>query len=443
MKKTETMVNNTRVSIIIPTHNRKTSLKRTLDALCNQTYPLKNLEVIVVADGCIDGTIELLRGYAAPFVLRVIEQSPKGAAVARNHGAANAMGQILLFLDDDIESTPSLIETHALRHYGRSRQVVIGYSPPVLEGPIDLFSMGLRSWWEDKLASMKTPGHRFIYSDLLSGNFSLETDLFRKANGFNQDFRCREDYELGIRLMSIDASFVFEPNAIGYHHETSDLSRHLTRVYQEGRADVLIGRYYPNLLPVLPFSGLRMPGSFIKRTLLRIAFRLPGLADRFAVRLKTVSALLEWLKLRNRWHQLHNIQHYYWYWRGVSDESNTVQAFDNFTHCRPGYADKNYSCIEIDLSNGIEEAEELLDQERPEHAYILYGKRPIGHIPPNPCAERLSGKHLRQILANELAAPLLKALIAEKVMSRADNSSCQRLHHYRQYSGEENAQKSA
>jgi len=436
------MLNNIRVSIIIPTHNREASLKRTLDALCNQTYPLQNMEVIVVADGCIDGTINMLKHYPAPFVLQVIEQSPHGAAAARNRGAASAQGQILVFLDDDIESTPSLIEAHTLRHYGRSWQVVIGYSSPVVQGSADLFRMGLRSWWEDKFTSMNKPGHRFTYSDLCTGNVSLETELFKKVNGFNQDFLCREDYELGIRLIDIGASFIFEPNAIGYHHETSDLYKHFKRVYQEGRADVLIGRYHPRLLPILPFSSFKIPGSFFRRTLLRFAFKFPKIVDAFAVRLRTVSDLLEWLRLRKRWHQLHSALRYYWYWRGVSEELNTQQAFDHSLPCRLFHADKDFSCMEIDLSKGIEEAEKRLDQERPEHAYVLYGLHPIGHIPPNPGAERLSGKHLRQILANELAVPLLKALILEKAISAA-GTSYQRFPHSGQFSVEKNAHKSA
>ncbi|MBF8302594.1 MAG: glycosyl transferase family 2, partial [Candidatus Dadabacteria bacterium] len=54
------------ISIIIPTHNRSASLLRTLDALRVQTYPLQQVEVLVVADGCSDGTVEGLRHYTAP-----------------------------------------------------------------------------------------------------------------------------------------------------------------------------------------------------------------------------------------------------------------------------------------------------------------------------------------------------------------------------------------
>ena len=118
------------VSVIIPTYNRCASLKRTLDALCVQTYSLQQIEVLVVADGCTDGTVEMLHHYEASFVLHIVKQPSQGAAAARNQGAAQASGRLLLFLDDDVEPTSSLIEAHIRTHQRQPRQVVIGPYPP-------------------------------------------------------------------------------------------------------------------------------------------------------------------------------------------------------------------------------------------------------------------------------------------------------------------------
>src|SRR5437762_234711 len=41
------------ISIIIPTHNRSGSVRRTLKSLCCQDYPANLFEVIVSADGCL------------------------------------------------------------------------------------------------------------------------------------------------------------------------------------------------------------------------------------------------------------------------------------------------------------------------------------------------------------------------------------------------------
>ena len=66
------------ISVIIPTHNRRASLERTLRALCRQSYPFDLMEVIVVADGCQDDTPEMLRTYAGPFRVQGLTQPHKG-----------------------------------------------------------------------------------------------------------------------------------------------------------------------------------------------------------------------------------------------------------------------------------------------------------------------------------------------------------------------------
>src|SRR5262245_27713292 len=121
-------------SVIIPTYNRCADLKRVLDALCLQTYPLKQFEVLVVADGCTDGTLAMLRNYRAPFALRIVEQSNQGPGAVRNRGAFLACGRLFLFLDDDVEPTPPLIEAHVEAHRHRASGVVLGPYPPVCKG---------------------------------------------------------------------------------------------------------------------------------------------------------------------------------------------------------------------------------------------------------------------------------------------------------------------
>jgi glycosyltransferase involved in cell wall biosynthesis len=86
------------VSIVIPCHNAAQWLTETLESALAQTWPEK--EIILVDDGSTDGSLELACGYESRGV-RVLRQSNRGAAAARNAGLAAARGDYLQFLDAD------------------------------------------------------------------------------------------------------------------------------------------------------------------------------------------------------------------------------------------------------------------------------------------------------------------------------------------------------
>lgn len=165
------------ISVIIPTRNRCAELKRMLDSLCTQTCSFGHFEVIAVADGCTDDTVQMLRNYNAPYALRTIEQLNRGPGAARNNGASFARGRLLIFLDDDLEPTPHLIDAHRETHRRRPGGVVIGPYPPVFHGR-NFINIHVRAWWSSVFDSILQPGHRFSFRDLLSGNLSVPTALF-------------------------------------------------------------------------------------------------------------------------------------------------------------------------------------------------------------------------------------------------------------------------
>jgi len=73
------------LSIVIPTYNRESSLRRCLDALRGLTLPAPEFEVIVVVDGSTDGTAQLLAGYDASFRLRTPRRGRRPALRRPRH----------------------------------------------------------------------------------------------------------------------------------------------------------------------------------------------------------------------------------------------------------------------------------------------------------------------------------------------------------------------
>src|SRR4051812_3464679 len=86
-----------RVSVVICTYNRCSSLLQTLDALRRQTF--REFEVIVVNGPSTDATAEHLASLHAQ--LRSAVNSERHLSRSRNLGIAAAAGEIVAFIDDD------------------------------------------------------------------------------------------------------------------------------------------------------------------------------------------------------------------------------------------------------------------------------------------------------------------------------------------------------
>ena len=98
------------VTVVIPTYNRATELRRALANLECQTAGA--LEVIVVDNSSTDGTQALIEGLAAQWQgrLRYLRKAPEGPASARNAGMAAANTPYVLFHDSDVELSPQWVE---------------------------------------------------------------------------------------------------------------------------------------------------------------------------------------------------------------------------------------------------------------------------------------------------------------------------------------------
>lgn len=92
------------VSVIIPTYNRESTVRRAINSVLEQDY--KNLEIIVIDDGSTDATAEVIKEIqsaqvSAEKIVHYFRQKNQGACVARNFGMKQAVGDYLMFLDSD------------------------------------------------------------------------------------------------------------------------------------------------------------------------------------------------------------------------------------------------------------------------------------------------------------------------------------------------------
>ena len=87
-----------KISIIIPSWNRKEDLKECIISIKKQTF--MDYEIIVVDNGSLDGTIEFLE-KECPSILIIKNNKNRGASQARNQAIKIANGEYLWFLDSD------------------------------------------------------------------------------------------------------------------------------------------------------------------------------------------------------------------------------------------------------------------------------------------------------------------------------------------------------
>ncbi len=97
-----------RVSVVIPTYNRAADVRIAVASALGQTYPAAALAIIVVDDGGIDDTAQVVRREFGERV-RHVRTTNRGVSAARNHGLALATGTHLGLLDDDDEWHPTKI----------------------------------------------------------------------------------------------------------------------------------------------------------------------------------------------------------------------------------------------------------------------------------------------------------------------------------------------
>ncbi len=261
----------------------------------------------------------------ANYSLQFFSLSAGSAAASRNLGASNARGDVLLFLDDDVLAHPDLVRAHVTAQ--RDERVAIGYSKPVYQTPLSWWHYGARRWWEDTFSEMRRPGHRFTFRDFLTGNVSLPAALFRRVGGFDTAFSDAgyEDYELGVRLLEAGARFCFVPEAVGYHHDETNLGRSLLRTRREGIGIVRIGKRHPEMIG----TALKFPetNSWVTKRLRALAFNHSGLGDRIARLLVRQAEFFERTRLRAPWQHTVAWLRCYNFWRGVASAAGSEREF--------------------------------------------------------------------------------------------------------------------
>ncbi len=259
---------NLSISIVIPTYNRADFLEHTINAIFNHAQGI-SIEVIIVNDGSTDHTEEKLKKLQFNHPdLKFLTINNQGAGVARNHGAAIAEKDIILFLGDDIlPAGPDFLTAHAKYHQVNAQlnlavlgkvdwppESIFGITPVMrhIQGP------GGEQFGYSDMQPYKPWDWRFFYTCNVSIKRNVVQDWLKE--GFSHAFTgCGfEDGEFAYRMGKKYGEFpvLYIDESIGHHYHRHTVSTFLRRQYFAGAMAKVLGDLHPEALVQAGFSKL-------------------------------------------------------------------------------------------------------------------------------------------------------------------------------------------
>src|SRR5262245_40976248 len=237
-----------KLSVVIPTKNRAALLAECLERIESQTVSRDQYEVIVIDNDSSDDTRIVLeqRAKLHPNLKFGVQEKP-GDAATRNAGLRCASGDLILFVDDDVQAEPSLIQAHLERHRKNPNASVIGAVSMPWGDTSDPFLRYLR---DHRIMNPYTASKGPIdFSYYHTCNVSTPTGLLLRVGGFNENFSVygMEDIELGYRLEQAGSRMVFAPEARAVHYRFPDYSNFVERSEQAGYSLGHLIRLHPEL----------------------------------------------------------------------------------------------------------------------------------------------------------------------------------------------------
>jgi glycosyltransferase involved in cell wall biosynthesis len=229
------------LSVIIPTRNRADLLSTTLDSLFNQTFDNNIFEIIVCDNNSTDNTKNVCEQFQTRIKnFKYYRTIRSGLHVGRHCGLKHAQGDVLVFIDDDIEADANWLSA--------IYQVFTNYADVVLLGGKNLpkYEAAPPFWIEQMWNNIDSKGNR-ILGDLslidlgdsereispfyvFGCNFSIRKDILINAGGFHPDgmpfelikFRGDGESYISQYIKYSNLKAYYHPEASVYHWVSKD-----------------------------------------------------------------------------------------------------------------------------------------------------------------------------------------------------------------------------
>lgn len=253
------------LSVVLPTYRRPVLLDRCLTALA--ASDLDRFEVVAVDDGSGDQTPDVLAAHTGGLPLTTLTQPGNaGPAAARNRAIEAARAPLLLFIDDDVVVTPTLLRAHLhLHHGGDPLLAVLGrvdWHPDLTVTPFMrwLDRSGLQFAYDTWLREGPVDPP---YAAFYTANLSVPRELLVAAGGFDERFPspAYEDMELAFRLHARGMRMHYRPDALAFHARPIDLPTFRRRMAMVARSTAVLRTTAPDF----PLDDAGIVGHAVRR----------------------------------------------------------------------------------------------------------------------------------------------------------------------------------
>jgi glycosyltransferase involved in cell wall biosynthesis len=285
-----------RVSVVIPTYNRPDRLQRVLSSIARQSLGTDEFEVLVVADGG-DGPLQSSNAEL-PLRLEVVRQSHQGPTFARNRGASESRGEVLVFLDDDVCIGERSLEGIAGLCEPGANVIVLGKLVTPEAAKNSVFARVMSA--SECRGASEQRSRDVPFTECKTGLLGIRREAFAALGGFQDPgggWPNWDDVDFGYRASREGFRFVQSDEVIGEHwdYALADLATACERWRRASRAAVHLIRKHPAIqfhLPMFddktPLSRHDRPALLLRKLARRAASRTMVLAG-----LESMTALLE------------------------------------------------------------------------------------------------------------------------------------------------------
>lgn len=199
---------NLKVSCLIPCYNADRWIAQAIESALNQTYPHK--EVIVVDDGSSDRSLEIIKSFGDRICWETGEN--RGGNVARNRLLSLSTGEWIQYLDADDYLLPNKIEKQ-IKFLAQNRDAEVIYSPHITE---ELDHQKI-THTPPALANLLLPHDLWLlaiqWKFPQTGGLLLHKQALIDVNGWREDLKHCQDYDLYVRLLIANKRFAYCPEA--------------------------------------------------------------------------------------------------------------------------------------------------------------------------------------------------------------------------------------